>query len=138
MLFRSSYTFTRNLRSGNKGEDVRQLQEFLNAQGFTIAPSGAGSPGNETDYFGALTKTALIRFQEKHAGDILAPVGLTRGSGYFGPSTRNKIHGLLRLTLPSQASPQAQSQISQLQDQIRNAQEQVNKLLQQLQATQGQ
>ena len=134
----SSYTFTRNLRAGTKGEDVRQLQKFLNAQGFTIAASGAGSSGNETDYFGNLTKTALIRFQEAYSSEILAPAGLTRGSGYFGPGTRNKIHGLLQLTLPTQASAQAQSQISQLQEQIRQAQEQVNRLMQQLQATQGQ
>ena len=127
----SSYTFSRNLKVGMRGEDVRQLQKFLNENGFVIASAGDGSKGRETDYFGNLTKTAVIRFQETHTGDILTPVGLTRGSGYFGPSTRNKIHGLLRLTLPTQASPQAQSQISQLQEQIRQAQEQVNRLIQQ-------
>ena len=68
--------------------------------------------------------------------DILTPNGLNKGTGYFGPSTRSKVHGLLRLTLPTQASPQAQTQIQSLQQQIQQAQEQVNKLMQQLQAQQ--
>lgn len=132
----SSYTFTRNLVMGSTGADVKELQKFLNAQGFLVAVVGLGSPGNETTYFGGLTKTALIRFQDAHKQEILAPVGLTKGTGFFGSSTRNKVHGLLRLTLPPQASPQAQTQIQSLQEQLRQAQEQVNKLLQQLQAAQ--
>ena len=142
----SSFIYTRNLKLGSRGEDVRQLQKFLNELKFTIAISGSGSPGNETDYFGNLTKQALIRFQEAYAADILAPVGLIRGSGYFGPSTRTKIQllsatGLLigssgQVLLPP-PSPQSVTTQS-LQQQINQARQQLNLLLEQLQTTQGQ
>ncbi|MEX2437527.1 MAG: peptidoglycan-binding protein, partial [Candidatus Paceibacterota bacterium] len=80
--------FTRDLSLGDTGNDVLQLQLYLNKNGFILSDSGPGSRGNETNYFGLLTKTALIKFQEAHALDILTPVGLTKGTGYFGPSTR--------------------------------------------------
>ena len=80
-------------RSGVLDPDlVRELQKILNAEGFTVAESGAGSPGNETAYFGNLTKQALIRYQNFYAADILEPVGLSWGTGYFGPSTINFIN----------------------------------------------
>jgi peptidoglycan hydrolase-like protein with peptidoglycan-binding domain len=52
-----------NLSVGSKGEDVRNLQRFLNAIGFKIALSGPGSPGNETATFGSATRAALARYQ---------------------------------------------------------------------------
>lgn len=86
----------RNLMVGSVGEDVLLLQRLLNKdQATQVATSGVGSFGNETTYFGNLTKSAVIRFQEKYAQEILTPVGLTRGSGYVGPSTRQKINKLL-------------------------------------------
>ncbi len=68
--------------------DVKELQKYLNTHGFIVAPSGAGSPGKETNYFGLLTYRAVIKFQEANASDILTPNGLKKGTGYFGPSTR--------------------------------------------------
>jgi peptidoglycan hydrolase-like protein with peptidoglycan-binding domain len=87
-------SFNRDLNVGSNNEDVRQLQIFLNRNGFTVAQVGVGSVGNETSYFGTLTKSAVIRFQERYASDILSPVGLTHGTGYFGPSTRSKANSL--------------------------------------------
>ncbi len=81
------YRFTRWLKQGMSGIDVRQLQEFLNAHGFLLASTGPGSSGDETTYFGTLTKAALITFQEAHSIRILAPEGLTKGTGFFGPMT---------------------------------------------------
>ena len=81
-------SFTRNLKVGMRGEDVRLLQQFLNIHGFTVASSGAGSLGNETTYFGVATSRALAKFQEAHTAEILTPNGLTRGSGFFGAGTR--------------------------------------------------
>jgi peptidoglycan hydrolase-like protein with peptidoglycan-binding domain len=83
----------RDLSVGMTGEDVRQLQIFLNTDSETQIASGsaAGAPGFETSYYGALTANAVTRFQEKYAADILAPLGLTRGTGYLGASTRQKI-----------------------------------------------
>jgi len=87
-------SFARNLQMGIQGADVKDLQRFLNAQGFLVATDGAGSPGQETDYFGSLTEAALIRFQEANAAQILAPLGLDKGTGFFGSSTRAYINRL--------------------------------------------
>ncbi len=84
----TKFLFTRNLQLNTRHSDVLKLQQYLNAQGFKIAASGPGSPGNETNFFGRLTSNALIKFQEAHAVEILKPTGLKRGTGYFGPSTR--------------------------------------------------
>jgi peptidoglycan hydrolase-like protein with peptidoglycan-binding domain len=90
----AQFQFTQNLAFGVVDDQVTELQQFLNAQNFTVATSGPGSPGNEVDVFGSKTKAALIAFQEAHADDILAPYGLTNGTGVFGTTTRNYINGL--------------------------------------------
>lgn len=83
-----TYNFTLNHEVGDEGGEVMQIQQFLNAQGFTVATAGAGSPGNETSYFGSRTQAAVIAFQNANAAQILTPVGLTTGTGYWGPSSR--------------------------------------------------
>ena len=70
---------------------MKALQQFLNAQGFTIAKTGPGSLGQETSLFGPATKAALIKFQEYYAADILYPNSLTRGTGVLDPATIQKI-----------------------------------------------
>lgn len=87
--------FMQNLSLGSVGEDVKSLQIFLNQQGFIIAEYGPGSLQNETTYFGNLTKRALIKFQNTYKDEVLIPVGLQEGTGYFGPMTRKKVNGLL-------------------------------------------
>ena len=76
--------FTRSLTIGMTGSDVKQLQIFLNSQGFTVAKKGAGSLGYETTYFGLLTQKALAKFQKAN--------GITPAVGYFGPITRSFIN----------------------------------------------
>jgi len=85
----ASCNFTRSLTMGSKGDDVKCLQEYLNGAGHTLASSGAGSPGGETTYFGSLTKNGVIKWQNANAAVVLAPVGLSVGTGYFGPSSRS-------------------------------------------------
>jgi hypothetical protein len=81
--------FLRTLKMGMSGEDVRELQKFLNTDIETrVSLSGAGSLGNETTYFGPATHRALIAFQEKYRTEILSPLGLTQGTGVFGLKTR--------------------------------------------------
>lgn len=95
----STIDFSRTLYVGAHGEDVRELQRFLNIDTETVvAETGAGSHGNETNYFGNATKRALIKFQEKYRTEVLAPVGLTFGTGVLGEKTRHKINKLLKST----------------------------------------
>ncbi len=88
----SSYTFTNDLTIGSTGTDVMELQKFLNAKGFQVSASGAGSPGQESTYFGALTASALARYQ---AANNIAPA-----VGYFGPMTRANVNATGGSTTP--------------------------------------
>jgi peptidoglycan hydrolase-like protein with peptidoglycan-binding domain len=91
----TSNPFATNLSLGFVGDQVITLQEILNRDSTTrIASTGPGSPGNETRYFGTLTKAAVIRFQERYTTDVLAPVGLTQGNGFVGAYTRAKLNTL--------------------------------------------
>ncbi|MGB9743541.1 MAG: peptidoglycan-binding domain-containing protein, partial [Minisyncoccales bacterium] len=82
--------FTALLKYGDRNNDVRCLQIFLKNQGTAIYPEGL-----VTGYFGQLTQAAVIRFQEKYAQEILAPLGLSKGTGIVGPNTNAKIRNLL-------------------------------------------
>lgn len=81
----TSYNWTRDLTVGSTGDDVKALQQYLNSHGAQVAASGAGSPGNESSYFGSLTRAALAKWQ--------AANGVSPAAGYFGPITRAKIAG---------------------------------------------
>ncbi len=59
----TSFSFTQNLTPGMTSLEVKELQKYLNRNGFILAKSGPGSPGNETTFFGNLTKLALLNFQ---------------------------------------------------------------------------
>lgn len=84
---------TRSLSQGATGEDVRQLQRFLNANAATrVAVSGAGSAGLETTYFGPATHAAVVRFQ---AANGVSPIGVV------GPATRAAVAAVCGGTQPS-------------------------------------
>ncbi len=89
----ASYKFNRSLKQGMSGTDVKQLQIFLNAQGFIVSNTGGGSLGHETTYFGPATKSALMRFQSAHSKEILEPQGLAFPTGFFGEGTRGVVNG---------------------------------------------
>ncbi|MDD5568928.1 MAG: hypothetical protein PHG23_00705, partial [Candidatus Pacebacteria bacterium] len=92
----AGFQFTQNLKQGSTGTEVRYLQIFLNSDPVTkIATTGAGSPGNETTYFGALTKAAVNKFQAKYAADILAPIGLTNPTGNWASRSREEANEIL-------------------------------------------
>ncbi len=80
---------------GHSGEDVRELQELLNDKGYTVAEEGPGSPGKETKFYGPATEQAVTDFQESYSEEILEPLNLGEGTGFFGEMTREKIMELL-------------------------------------------
>ncbi|MEX0918815.1 MAG: peptidoglycan-binding domain-containing protein [Candidatus Paceibacterota bacterium] len=82
-------SFNQNLSIGSTGPEVLALQKFLNSKGYTVATSGAGSPGNESSYFGSLTQSALIQFQSANG------ITMAQGAGNFGPLTRAIINPML-------------------------------------------
>lgn len=82
----STGAFTRDLKVGSSGEDVKRLQEWLNSHGFPVATSGPGSAGNETTMFGSATRAAVAKFQ--------ASKGIVPAAGVFGPKTRAVVNGM--------------------------------------------
>ena len=82
-------TFTRNLTVGSTGSDVKCLQVLLNANGYKLATTGAGSPGMETSYFGPRTLAVVKAFQ--------VAKGWTPAN-QVGPLTRAAFNALLGTT----------------------------------------
>lgn len=71
------YKFSVTLSINNSHSSVKELQKMLNSSVDTsVALEGPGSPGEETTFFGAATKSALIKWQQKNHID---PIGV------FGP-----------------------------------------------------
>lgn len=95
----SSFRFNKNLWLGRKSKDVKYLQTFLNMSADTkLALSGFGSSGNETDFFGPLTFSAIKKFQALYSDEILKPWDLTQPTGFVGIFTRAKINSILNAT----------------------------------------
>ena len=75
--------FNINLRYGSKGEEVKELQEFLTAQGVYNGPI--------TGNFYSLTLKGVKDFQAKEA--------ITPKSGFFGPISRTRANEILEVEL---------------------------------------
>ncbi|MCD5396496.1 MAG: hypothetical protein LR000_02435, partial [Candidatus Pacebacteria bacterium] len=83
------FKFEKNLKIGMYDQDVVYLKKVLEVE----VPDH--EPWTGTPYFGPKTKRAVIAFQEKYADDVLAPWGLTSGTGFVGQTTRKKLNELL-------------------------------------------
>lgn len=81
---------SRSLFVGLKGDDVKQLQEYL-AQDKALYPEGL-----TTGYFGRLTEAAVKRFQAKHGIETV---------GIVGPKTRAKLNNLRLTAQPAPPTP---------------------------------
>lgn len=73
------YQFTKNLTVGDSGTEVFALTYALKHEGFLSQTSST---------FDATVMTAVKRFQEAHATEILNILGLTQGTGVVAAKTR--------------------------------------------------
>jgi len=73
-------------------EDVRQLQIYLNNNGFIVSETGLGSKGNESTFYGQKTVQAVKKLQEAHASEILTPHGFKNSTGMFYELTRGWVN----------------------------------------------
>ncbi len=66
-----------NLQKGSVQSGVAALQKYLNTKGYVVneTPGEAGSPGNESNYFGEKTKQAVIKFQQDNGIPATGVVG---------------------------------------------------------------
>ena len=79
------FKFLKDLYYGIQSPDVKQLQIRLNKDTRTqVAVSGAGSPGNETEFFGGLTLKAVKKYQVLN--------GIKPVYGYVGSITRASLN----------------------------------------------
>jgi hypothetical protein len=81
--FVSKFIFTRYLKFGSTGEEVRKLQEFLNNNNFPVSLRTLGSKGKETSFFGLRTKNAVKKFQLDRKIQV---------DGIVGPQTREELN----------------------------------------------
>lgn len=99
-LAESGFRFTRPLRRGSSGEEVRHLQ-FLLVLDPVLYPEGL-----VTGYFGPATEAAVKRFQRK-LGIITREA--EPGFGRVGPKTREKLNELLSNDMSQKKMPSAPS-----------------------------
>ncbi|MEK7624345.1 MAG: hypothetical protein AAB404_01270 [Patescibacteria group bacterium] len=81
----SSFSFTKDLTLGSKGDDVKALQDLLISANKGSAAASLAAVG-ATSFFGNLTKAALSEYQ--------AAAGVSPAVGYFGPKTRAYVASL--------------------------------------------
>lgn len=99
---KTEFRFIKALQRGSRGEDVKQLQEFLKQYSDTY-PEGL-----VTGYFGSLTETAVQRFQTKFQ-IVSSGSPVTTGYGLVGPKTRAKLNERLSQKIKEAPTPTAGS-----------------------------
>ena len=132
-----SVTFThaqstpRRLYFGLRGDDVTALQVKLIALGFLDA-------GNDTGYFGPLTRAAVQQFQRQN-GIVSSGDETTTGYGAYGPITRAALENVsVQNAAGTQTSSNAAATASRLQsliDQLQSLLQSINQLTEQVQVS---
>ena len=86
------FTFDKNLEYGQTSDEIKYLQIILKQE---VGPPTYPENVPATGWFGPVTKSSVIEFQDKYASEILAPWGLTEGTGFIGRTTLAKLNELL-------------------------------------------
>ena len=86
--FTHTFDTTQTYKVGANNPEIIALQEALKIDG--------EFPVNQvcTGYFGKITQQAVINFQKKYASDILAPLGLAKGTGVVASHTLAQLNNL--------------------------------------------
>jgi peptidoglycan hydrolase-like protein with peptidoglycan-binding domain len=79
------YTFNNNLSIGMSGSAITALQTAIQKDGESVTVNGT---------FDDQTAAAVTTFQQKYQSAILAPYGLSNGTGYAGKGTRTELNSL--------------------------------------------
>ena len=90
------YTFSSNL-----GESRYLSSQDAAALTTALTNAGVWSGGAITTYNDSVA-SAVSGFQEKYASQILAPYGLSYGTGFIGVSTRSELNSLYGCSAPTQ------------------------------------
>lgn len=124
---------TSTLRMGDSGSEVVLLTGELVKEGLLSQPKST---------FDTQVYNAVIAYQEKYASSILSPVGLTRGSGFVGPSTITFINSKITCSSTSSGNNNTSGNTNSsngnatgLQNQINSLQSLIDSLLAQLNGT---
>lgn len=75
------YAFSKSMKRGDTGPDIVALQHVLKLE--QCYKDGMAFTG----YFGDITFAGVMALQQKYASEILAPLGLSHGTGFVGAST---------------------------------------------------
>ena len=81
-----------NIKSNIVDNSVKDLQSFLNNNGYNVAKKGLGSKGNETTKFGPATLSALKKFQQTN----LKAIGIKKVTGNLDSKTLNFINKVIK------------------------------------------
>jgi hypothetical protein len=82
------YYFTKDMKFGDRGDEVKALQECLISLGFL-------KQGLNTGYFGSITKNSVIKYQESQP-ELLKKAGITHGTGLVRSITRGFLNNLFK------------------------------------------
>lgn len=122
---------TSSLRMGDSGPEVALLTAELVKEGLL---------SQSKTVFDTQVYNAVIAYQERYASSVLSPVGLTRGSGFVGPSTLSFMNSRITCssTPPGSTSTTntgGATTVGGLQGQISSLQALIDSLLAQLNGT---
>jgi hypothetical protein len=113
-----SNTLSQDLYLGVISPEVRALQVLLNSKGFTLTTEGPGSPGQETDKFGSLTRAAVRKFQCSVL-QLCSGSEHVNGYGMVNANTRAALLGAAAQAVsPPPAQPEVSAEIERLQKMI--------------------